>query len=271
VDPQPPKTRRILATLQSEWNALFRSLAETLKREPWFSDPVIVQLLAESYSQYLLMTGNFPWEDPLKEMTPPGSRPVLDVATGLAGFSLIHDWPPGHPPLVLSDSMPFIVEGLRHYLGQSANQNVEVIEAQFPLQMVNGFSRGFGHIQVSKFLHHLQRGERKEFLRWARDHLTPGGRLFIIDTDLENRILHTAESDPEYRRKLMPGYLETLVAIEDKFCHHLVDDIRELGMGVPHFDFHEYHDQTDAYSHFPGDDLPLKFLGFEILAEKIQP
>ncbi len=265
-DPHPPVAAPSLEKLAPQMETLFRALADHLKQNPvLWDDPVIVKLLAESYSWYLLKTKNFPWEDPLKDTIPPGTQPVLDVATGLTGFSLIHDWPSGHPPLVLTDSMPFIVEGLNHFKNQAGKHNVEILKMEFPQR--NSVRQRFGNIHVSKFLHHLERPERQEFLRWALDRLEPGGKLFIIDTDLENRILQEAE-DPAYRDKLMPGYLETLVPIEEKFCHNLVDDIRELGFQVEIFDFHEYHDETDAYSHYPGDDLPIKFLGFEILAEK---
>ncbi len=30
----------------------------------------------------------------------------------------------------------------------------------------------------------------------------------------------------------------------------------------------KYHDETDAYSLFPGDDIAIDFLGFAIVAEK---
>jgi len=265
-DPQPPVAVASVEKLFPQMEILFRALADHLKQNPALrDDPTIVKLLAESYSGYLLRTKNFPWEDPLQETIPPGTQPVLDVATGLTGFSLIHDWPSGHPPLVLTDSMPFIVAGLNHFKNQTGKHNVEILKMEFPER--NSIRRRFGNIHVSKFLHHLERPERQGFLRWALDHLEPQGKLFIIDTDLENRILLAAR-DPSYRDKLMPGYLETLVPIEEKFCHNLVDDIRELGFTVETFDFHEYHDETDAYSHFPGDDLTIKFLGFEILAKK---
>ncbi len=266
ADPTPPQPSEPVEALGPDMEALFRELAQTLKnRKDLRDDPVVVRMLAESYSYYMALTKNFPWEDPLKDQIPPGTAPVLDVATGLTGFSLIHDWPPSHPLLVLADGMPFIVEGLTHFKNLLGRQNVEILQAEFPESP--GVTHKFGTIHVSKFLHHLEREDRKRFLRWAQDQLAPGGQLSIIDTDLENRILSEAE-DHDYRNKLMPGYLETLVKIEDRFCHNLVDDIRDLGYTVQNFDYHEYHDQTDAYSHFPGDDLPIKFLGFEILAQK---
>ena len=33
---------------------------------------------------------------------------VLDVATGLSGFRLIHDWPRDYPKLILTDNLNFI-------------------------------------------------------------------------------------------------------------------------------------------------------------------
>lgn len=266
ADPDPPQPGATIDDLGPAMETVFRELAETLKnRKALRDDPVVVRMLAESYSYYMALTKNFPWEDPLKDQIPPGTAPVLDVATGLTGFSLVHDWPASHPLLVLADRMPFIVEGLTHFKNLLGRANVEILQAGFPESPAN--SHPFGTIHVSKFLHHLHREDRKRFLRWALDQLVPGGQLSIIDTDLENRILLEAE-DLEYRGKLIPGYLETLVRIEDRFCHNLVDDIRELGYTVKNFDFHEYHDETDAYSHYPGDALPIKFLGFEILAQK---
>ncbi len=266
ADPDPPQPSKSIEELGPDMEDGFRELAEILKNDRTMrEDPVVVRMLAESYSYYMALTKNFPWEDPLKDQIPPGTAPVLDVATGLTGFSLIHDWPASHPLLVLADSMPFIVKGLTHFKNLLDRRNVEIIQAEFPEN--SGVSNKFGTIHVSKFLHHLQRDERKQFLRWAQNHLAPDGQLSIIDTDLENRILIEAE-DIDYAHKLMPGYLETLVKIEDRFCHNLVDDVRESGYTVHNFDFHEYHDETDAYSHYPGDNLPIKFLGFEILAQK---
>jgi len=266
ADPDPPHPSKSIEDFGPGMEAGFRELAETLKNDKTLrEDPVVVRMLAESYSYYMALTKNFPWEDPLKDQIPPGTAPVLDVATGLTGFSLIHDWPASHPLLVLADSMPFIVEGLTHFKNLLDRRNVEILQAEFPESL--GISNKFGTIHVSKFLHHLQRDERKQFLSWAQDQLASGGQLSIIDTDLENRIL--AESvDLNYANKLMPGYLETLVKIEDRFCHNLVDDVRESGFAVRNFDFHEYHDETDAYSHYPGNNLPIKFLGFEIFAQK---
>ena len=251
---------------QARLEAIFYALAETLRADPDLAgDPEVVRTLAESYSFYLWLTRNFPWEDPLPRGIQPGEGRVLDVATGLAGFSLIHDWPDTHPPLVLSDAMPFILEGLNHFKQLTGKRNVEIRAMRFP-QQADG-RETFHRIHVSKFLHHLQRGDRRRFLAWAHERLEPHGVLMVIDTDLEFQILKEAEH-PEYRGKLMPGYLETLVRIEEKFCHHMVEDVRAAGFTVRHFDFHEYLDETDAYSHYPGDNLSLKFMGFELEAVK---
>ncbi len=89
----------------------------------------------------------------------------------------------------------------------------------------------------------------------------------ILDTDLEYQVLKCA-SDLEYRKKLTHGYFETLVEIEDNFCETLIQDVRQIGFDVSHFDFHEYEDETDAYSQFPGENLSIKFIGFEIVASR---
>ncbi|MFQ5482435.1 MAG: hypothetical protein ACE5ER_06710 [Nitrospinaceae bacterium] len=265
VDPDPVFTDTQI--LFARMGSLFYELGETLKQDPsLLANAEIVRPLSEGYSFYLWLTRNFPWEDPLPEEVKNEGRPVLDVATGLAGFSLIHDWPESHPPLILTDSMPFIVEGLDHFRQLSGRRNVEVATMDFP-DGGAGLPKVLGRIHASKFLHHLQREERNRFLRWCRERLAPGGHLSIIDTDLEFRILREAE-DPEYRDKLMPGYLETLVPIEDKFCHHMVEDVRAADFKVSKFDVREFYDETDAYSHFPGDNLPLKFMGFELQAQK---
>ena len=243
---------------------LFHRLAWTLKRdEALFNDPVVVRLLAESYSYYVFQTGNFPWEEAVPDSQTAG-RPVLDVATGLTGFSLIHAWPEDFPRLVLTDKMPFILESLNHYKRLLDKQNVEILQADFPMDRPLD---PFGSIWANKFLHHLQRQERRTFLRWAWEHLEPGGVLNIVDADLEHRILQQA-NDPAFRGKLIPGYLDTLVQIEDNFCKTLTDDVRQAGFKVLHLDSHEYLDETDAYSLHVGDDIKLKFSGFEIFGEK---
>ncbi len=267
-DTNPPDPNIDLLEMQKPLDNLLQSLADVIKtNSKLFNDPMILEPLAESYSFYLYYTKNFPWEDPLKDMKIPKQKSVLDVATGLAGFSLIHDWPNENPTLVLTDSLAFVVVGLKHYKSLIGKENVDVLKIHFP--HLQDLSQKFGFIQVSKFLHHLQRDERKQFLKWTMGHLEIGGNLFIIDTDLEHQIL-VESKDSNYRNKLMPGYLETLSKIEEKFCHNLVDDVRETGLEVKEFDFHEYYDETDAYSHYPGDDLPIKFLGFEIIAEKVK-
>jgi hypothetical protein len=265
VDPDPLPIE--VPVMHTRMEVLFYALAHALRQSPELChDPAIVTPLAESYSFYLWLTKNFPWEDPVPPGLKASDAPVLDVATGLAGFSLIHDWPEGYPPLVLTDSMPFIIEGLRHYAGLSGRQNIEVTAVEFPEAV--GLDRRFSRIQVNKFFHHLQREPRKRFLHWCREHLVPGGHLVVVDTDLEYRILKEAAADEFYREKLMPGYLETLVDIEDKFCHHMAEDVRAAGFQVQHFDVHDYYDETDAYSHYPGEDLPLKFMGFELIADR---
>ncbi|CAI2717421.1 hypothetical protein [Nitrospina watsonii] len=267
ADLDPPLAGLSAADMNHQMEFLFRSLADAIRHDPALAaDPVVVRMLAESYSTYLVLTENFPWDQGLADLIPPVDEPVLDVATGLTGFSILHDWPEDYPTLYLSDSMPFIIEALTHYKEQIGKSNVEILDARFPegLQV----SRTFGWMQVSKFLHHLQRDERRAFLKWALKQLKPGGRMMIVDTDLEYRILKEARK-PEYRDKLIPGYLETLVDIEDKFCHNLVEDVREAGFVVEDFEYHEFYDETDAYSYYPGDTLPLQFLGFEIVAEKV--
>ena len=82
---------------------------------------------------------------------------------------------------------------------------------------------------------------------------------------MEYQILKRARN-PEYRNKLTHGYLETLVEIEESFCETLIQDVRHVGFDVSHFDFHEYEDETDAYSQVAGDNLSIKFVGLEIIA-----
>ena len=133
ADPDPPQPSKSIEDFGPDMETGFRELAETLKNgKALREDPVVVRMLAESYSYYMALTQNFPWEDPLKDQIPPGTAPVLDVATGLTGFSLIHDWPASHPLLVLADSMPFIVEGLTHFKNLLDRRNVEILQAEFP-------------------------------------------------------------------------------------------------------------------------------------------
>ena len=108
----------------------------------------------------------------------------------------------------------------------------------------------------------------KKFLQWAIEALDTGGMLLILDTDLEYQILRRAQNQ-KYCEKLIDGYKETLVEIEENFCETLIQDVRHVGFDVSHFDFHEYEDETDAYSQYPGDNLSIKFIGLEIIANKV--
>jgi hypothetical protein len=144
-------------------------------------------------------------------------------------------------------------------------RNIEILNIEFGMNEPK--VPLLGGIWANKFLHHLQRKERQQFLSWALKSLAPGGALQILDTDLEHRIL---KKEHDIKEKLIPGYLETLVAIEGDFCETLVKDTRQEGFKVTHFDFNSYHDETDAYSQFPGQDIAIDFLGFEIVAEKVR-
>lgn len=251
--------------LNKKMEFLFRKLADTIRRdEVLFNDPKTLQFLAESYSYYIFQTGNFPWEETVPDSKTISGGAVLDVATGLTGFSLAHDWSENFPKLILTDKMPFILESLNHYLNLLSKQNVEIISADFPANQPMG---QLGSIWVNKFLHHLKRRERQEFLRWAWNCLEPKGILNIVDADLEHQILHQAK-DSNYRSKLIPNYLDTLLAIDEGFCETLIEDVRQAGFKILHFDSHEYDDETDAYSMRLGDNINLKFTGFEIFGEK---
>tara|TARA_B100000686_G_scaffold337186_1_gene407982 strand:+ start:1257 stop:2372 length:1116 start_codon:yes stop_codon:yes gene_type:complete len=252
--------------VNEKFSILFRELARTIRDTPLlFSDTQIIQLLSESYSIYLFQTKNFPWDNPM-EMIPADLRgSVMDVATGLSGFRLIHDWPKDYPKLILTDNLNFIVMGLTHFTKLSGKTNIEILKIDFPDVHLENHS---SCILANKFLHHLQRDERKKFLQWAIEALVKNGMLIILDTDLEYQILRSAENT-EYGNKLIRGYKETLVEIEDKFCETLIQDVRNAGFDVSHFDFHEYEDETDAYSQYPGDNLSIKFIGLEIIANKV--
>ncbi|MEC7641743.1 MAG: class I SAM-dependent methyltransferase [Nitrospinota bacterium] len=252
-------------TLDTRMEFLFRRLTDTIRQdEMFFNDPTVVRLLAESYSYYIFQTKNFPWEETVPDSQIVGGGAVLDVATGLTGYSLAHDWPENFPRLILTDKMPFILESLRHYQSLLGRQNIEIVRADFPGTQP---SQPLGSIWANKFLHHLQREERQQFLRWAWDCLEPKGVFNIVDADLENRILHRAR-DSVYRSKLIPNYLGTLVEIEEGFSENLVQDVRQAGFKMLHFDSHEYRDETDAYSMHVGDNIDLQFTGFEIFGEK---
>jgi len=255
-----------LPDLNQKMEALFQELTRTLKKDPQFrDDPEIIRLLSESYSYYMFQTENFPWDAPLPELPPSLKNPLMDIATGLTGFNRIHQWPMEYPTLFLTDNMPFIVESLKHYKTLMKKPNIEILKADFGAE--DPEVPALDGIWANKFLHHLKRQERKIFLRWALNALSPGGTLEILDTDLEHRILKKGK-EPDFNGKLIPGYLETLVTIEGDFCETLIRDTKQAGFKVTHFDFNKYHDETDAYSRFPGDDIAIDFLGFEIIAEK---
>jgi hypothetical protein len=255
-----------LPDLNQKMEALFQELTRTLKADPQFyDDPEIIRLLSESYSYYIFQTGNFPWDEALPEIPPNLKNPLMDIATGLTGFNMIHHWPAEHPTLFLTDNMPFIIEGLKHYKTLVKKNNIEILKVDFGAE--DPQVPALDGIWANKFMHHLQRQERQKFLHWAMKALSPGGTLHILDTDLEHRILKKGK-EPDFKGKLIPGYLETLVTIEGDFCETLISDTKQAGFKVTHFDFNKYHDETDAYSLFPGDDISIDFLGFEIVAEK---
>lgn len=261
-----------LDLLNQRMEFLIRELASTIRgHASLFGDKEIALILGESYGHYLHETGNFPWDEPLDKTASTDTHPVLDIATGLAGFSLIRDWTESHPLLILTDKTPFIIEGLTCYKKLTGKKNIEIIECGFPAELQEDKSAPpgmyFGSIWANKFLHHLQREDRGKFLRWAIGRLVPKGVISIVDTDLEYQILQQAK-DQKFREKLIPGYLNTLVEVENGFCKNLVEDITEAGFKLTGFDCHEYLDETDAFSQYPDDVLPLKFIGVEILAEK---
>ncbi len=252
--------------LNQKMESLFQELTRTLKNDPkYYGDPEIIRLLSESYSFYLFKTGNFPWDNTLPDFSGDATHPIMDIATGLTGFNMIHLWPADGPTLYLTDNQPFITEGLKHYKSLARKRNVEILNIKFGINEPD--VPPLGGIWANKFLHHLKRKERRQFLDWAHNSLAAGGVLQILDTDLEHRILKK-EHDSNFKGKLIPGYLETLVEIEGDFCETLVQDTRLAGFKVTHFDFNPYHDETDAYSQFPGEDISIDFLGFEIVAEK---
>jgi len=166
---------------------------------------------------------------------------------------------------VLSDSEPFIVSGLSHYLGLTGKKNVVLVEADFPTKPPQGMK--FGFIIANKFLHHLQRPDRASFLKWSRRVLEPHGVLDILDTDLENHIIEQSKQ-PVFKNKLTVGYLKTLVEIEGGYTDTLKSDVQDAGFRIIHFDCRDYCDETDAFSQTPGDIISLKFKGLEISAEK---
>jgi hypothetical protein len=240
---------------------IFRLLSARIKYDPkLFNDEEIVHCLSSGYCLYLWRTENFPWESP--DLPTDVKGPVVDIATGLSGYSMIHAWPENGPQLILTDRMPFIIQGLTQYREKLGKKNIEIIDQDFP-----GGKKGWRAetVLANKFLHHLHRPERQEFLRQIFECLEAGGELSILDTDLEYQLLCQSV---KYRDRLIEGYPETLVEIESGFCQNLVKDMKAMGYQILHFDFHEYHDETDAYSQKHGDNLALKFLGFEIIAKK---
>ena len=255
-----------LQKLNQKMSHLFYQLADTIAKNPILkNDSKIILLLSESYSYYLSQTKNFPWEDPPQPKLPNLQQSVLDVATGLAGFSRIYSWPENFPQLMLTDSDPFIMSGLSHFLGLTGKKNVVLMEADFPTKPPQGMK--FGFIIVNKFLHHLQRSDRVNFLNWSMGVLEPGGVLEILDTDLEHYIVEQSEQ-PEFKNKLTVGYLKTLVEIEGDYTDTLKIDVQGVGFRITHFDCRNYCDETDAFSQNQGDILSLKFKGIEIVAEK---
>ena len=255
-----------LQKLNQKMAHLFYKLAATIAKNPILrNDSKIIRLLSESYSYYLYQTKNFPWEDPPQPKLPNLQQSVLDVATGLAGFSRIYSWPENFPQLMLSDSDPFIMSGLSHFLELTGKKNVVLMKADFPTKPPQGMK--FGFIMVNKFLHHLQRSDRVNFLKWSMGVLESDGVLEILDTDLEHYIVEQSEQ-PEFKNKLTVGYLKTLVEIEGDYADTLKIDVQGVGFRITHFDCRNYCDETDAFSQNQGDILSLKFKGLEIVAEK---
>ena len=255
-----------LENINQKMTDLFYQLARTvIASQNLRQDFKIIQLLSESYSYYLYQTKNFPWEDVPQLRLLNLEDSVLDVATGLAGFSRINSWPENFPQLVLSDNENFIVNSLSHFLKLTGKKNVILLEADFPKKPPEGMK--FGFIVVNKFMHHLQRGDRINFLKWSRCVLEEHGVLEILDTDLENHIIEQS-SQPEFKNKLTVGYLKTLVEIESDYTKTLKFDVEDAGFRITHFACREYCDETDAFSQNPGDTISLKFKGLEIVAEK---
>ena len=110
-------------------------------------------------------------------------------------------------------------------------------------------------------------GQMEKYPNWAFEALLPDGKLGVVDTDLERQILRESKS-PQFFGRLIPGYLETLVDIEDEFADNLLEDVRQAGFTIKSFDSHEYLDETDAYSLLPDDHIKLKFVGLEIESRK---
>ena len=157
------------------------------------------------------------------------------------------------------------MSGLSHFLELTGKKNVVLMKADFPTKPPQGMK--FGFIMVNKFLHHLQRSDRLNFLKWSMGVLESGGVLEILDTDLEHYIVKQSDQ-PEFKNKLTVGYLKTLVEIEGDYTDTLKIDVQGVGFRITHFDCRNYCDETDAFSQNQGDILSLKFKGLEIIAEK---
>ena len=260
------KSYEPLDTLNQTMGSIFNNFCDTLRSDAALNnDPEIIRILSESYSHYMHQTKNFPWDDPLPNIPPGFTDPVLDIATGLTGFGWVHLWPDDHPQLLLTDNMPFITQSLAHFIELAGKKNIKILQIDFSEPPPENLRPGF--IRCNKFLHHLKRPDRQRFLSWACNTLKPGGIFSVLDTNLELEILKKAHL-PGFEGKLIPGYLETLVEVENDFCENLARDTRDAGFKVTHFDFHEYRDETDAYSEHPGENLSLKFVGLEIEAQK---
>ena len=122
-----------LEQIDEKFSILFNALVSLIKKDPvLYNDPEWVTLLSESYSFYLHETENFPWDNPMELVPLNLKAPMMDVATGLSGFRLIHDWPKEFPHLVLADNMPFIIKGLTHYVKLSGKNNIKVLNVDFP-------------------------------------------------------------------------------------------------------------------------------------------
>ena len=148
------KNYKTLKTINKKMGQLFYQLARTInKNHTLRQDPEIIRLLSESYSYYLYQTKNFPWEYSVPSRPLNLNQPVLDVATGLAGFSMIYNWPDNFPKLVLSDNDPFIINSLSYYLKLVGKKNVIFVEADYPT--FPSKIAAFGFIMANKFLHHL--------------------------------------------------------------------------------------------------------------------
>jgi hypothetical protein len=256
-----------LEKINQRMTQIFYRLATTIAESHYLKeDSKVICLFSESYSYYLYQTKNFPWEDLPQPRFLNLGHPVLDVATGLAGFSKIYSWPENYPQLILSDSDRFIVNGLSHFLQLTGKKNVILLEADYPTKPPQGMK--FGFIVVNKFLHHLQRDDRVNFLKWSRGVLEEYGVLEILDTDLENYIIEQS-NQPDFKNKLTAGYFKTLVGVESGYTNNLKFDIQDAGFRITHFDCKEYCDETDAFSQKPGETISLNFKGVEIIAEKL--